>query len=219
MARMQLSSKTRTDFRKSVTKQLRRDGAIPATVYGKDVEPVSISVPLEEFNVLLKTPGGRLSIIELQVEGAKSKKPLTVMIQEVQRDPLTKGVIHLDLHQVKMDVEVTAHIPIRLIGEAPGIKMGGILEHFVREIDIKALPDRVPSHIDVDVSGLDLGDAIHVSDIALPEGAELIHTSSESVIATCRQPLVRTEEAVAATEVVGETTTKEAEAGAAEAKG
>lgn len=218
MARMQLSSKTRTDFRKSVTKQLRRDGAIPGTVYGKDVEPISVSVPLDEFNLLLKTPGGRLSIIELQVEGAKSKKPLTVMIQEVQRDPISKGVIHLDLHQVKMDVEVTAHVPVRLIGEAPGIKLGGILEHFVREVELKALPDHIPSHIDVDVSGLNLDDAIHVRDIAFPEGVELTHTSPESVVATCRQPIVRAEETVAAEEVVGEPTTTEAEAGAAEAK-
>ncbi len=212
MARMQLSSKLRTDFRKSVTKQLRREGAIPATVYGKGTEPVSVAVPQEEFNQLLKA-GGRLSIIDLQVEGAKSKKPLTIMIQEVQRDPITKGVIHLDLHQVKMDEIVTAHVPVRLVGDAPGIKMGGILEHFVREIEVKALPDHIPSHIDVDVSGLELTDAIHVGDLALPEGVELIHTSSEGVVATVRQPIVRTEEAIAAPEVEGESTTKEAEAG------
>ena len=217
MARMQLSSKLRTDFRKSVTKQLRREGAIPATVYGKGLDSVSVAVPAEEFHELLKTPGGRLSIIELSVEGMKSKKPLTVMIQEIQRDPISKDPIHLDLHQIKMDEEVTAHVPVRLVGEAPGIKMGGIMEHFVREIEIKALPDRVPTHIDVDVSGLELADSIHVGDLALPEGVEC-HTAAEGVVATVRQPIVRAEEAVAAPEVAGEATTTEAAAGAAEAE-
>lgn len=191
MSRLQLTSNVRTDFRKSETKRLRREGFIPATLYGKGEESISLAIPAEAFGEILKTRGGRLSIIDLAVEGAK--KPSTVMIQVVQRNPITKGVVHIDLHQVKMDEPVHARVPVQLIGDAPGVKLGGILEHVTREIEVKALPDQVPSHIDVDVSKLELGESLHVSDLVLTEGIELIHTA-DAVVAMVRQPIVRTTE-------------------------
>ncbi len=196
MSRMQLTTIERTDFRKSVTKQLRRDGHIPATMYGRELEPMSLALPAEELGVILKTPGGRLSIIDIKVEGAKSKKATTVMIQDLQRDPITKGIVHVDLHVVRMDEMVHNRVPVQLIGEAPGVKLGGILEHVVREIEIQAYPEAMPTHLVVDISHLNMGDSIHVSEVTLPEGAEILHTSSEGVVATVRLPIVRTEEVV-----------------------
>lgn len=201
MSRLELNSQPRTDFRKSQTKKLRREGGVPATVYGRGDDPVSLAIMDEEFTKILKTPGGRLSLIDLKIAGDEDKVKLEpVMIQAIQRDPITKKVVHVDLHRVRMDTLVTARVPIQLVGEAAGVKLAGILEHFVREIEVKALPGKVPTHINVDVTALELGEIIHVGDVELPEGVELAGTAIEGVVATVRMPIVRDEEAAAAPE-------------------
>ena len=218
MRRQELSSRVRTDFRKSETKRLRRENGIPATVYGRGEDSISLALEAGGLAHILKSPGGRLSVIDLKVEGEKSKKkdsPVsTVMIQEIQRNPITLQILHVDLHRVRMDEAVHAKVPLVLVGEAPGIKQGGILEHFTRELDIKALPDHIPSHINVDVSHLELGHSIHVADVQLPPDVELLHATLENVVAMCRLPIVRVEE-VAAPEAEVE---EGAEAPAEEAK-
>lgn len=219
MRRQKLTSRVRTDFRKSETKKLRREGGIPATVYGKGDEAVSLALQAEDFAHILKAPGGRLSVIDLKIEDEKSKKktstPSTVMIQEIQRDPITLRILHVDLHRVRMDVAVHAKVPLVLIGEAPGTKQGGILEHFTRELEITALPDHIPSHINVDVSQLELGHSIHVADVQLPPETELLHATMENVVAMCRLPIVRVEEVAAPEAEVEEGAEAEAPEGAA----
>lgn len=197
--RFDLSSKTRTDFRKSETKRLRRESEIPATVYGKGDKSKSIAVPSEDFTQILKTPGGRLSLIDLEVDG-KSSKAHPVMVQKIQRDPISNRVLHVDFHRVSMNEPVHAPVPVILVGDPPGIKQGGILEQFTREIEIKALPDRIPTQINVDVSQLDLGNVIHVSDVALPEDVEVLGPAADSVVATVRLPIIHAEAEPAATE-------------------
>lgn len=214
MARLELSSRTRNDFRKSATKQLRREGGIPATLYGREDESISLAIQAADLARILKTPGGRLAVINLKIEDAKSKKASpTVMIQEMQRNPITLQVLHVDLHHVRMDEPVHARVPISLIGAAPGTRLGGILEHFIRELDLRALPDHIPTHIDVDVSHLDLGQAFHVKELQLPSDVELLHAIPDNVIAICRLPIVRVEEVAAPEEIEGEA---EAEAPAEE---
>jgi len=191
--RFQLSSKTRTDLRKSVTKALRREGGIPATVYGRGEESRAVSVLTEEFTQILRTPGGRLSLIDLKVDG-KSSKAHPVLIQEIQRDPITNRVLHVDFHRVSMNEPVHASVPITVIGEAPGIKQGGILEQVTSELEIKALPDHIPTHINVDVSGLEVGQAVHVSELTIPEDAEVLGPLPENVVVMVRMPIVHIEE-------------------------
>lgn len=215
MTRLQLSSTTRTDFRKSETKRIRREGGIPATVYGKGVESKAVTIPADEFAQLLKTPGGRLSLIDLKIDG-KAQKAHPVLIKEIQRDPITKQILHVDLHRVSMNEPVHASVPIVLVGEAPGTKQGGILEQFTPALEIRTLPDHIPTHIDVDVSHLELGESIHVSDIQLPDGIELLGPVPENVVATVRLPVVRVEAAPEAEEAAEEAAPAEkpAEAGA-----
>jgi len=193
MTRLQLSSKTRADFRKSETKRLRREGQIPATVYGRGEESRAIAVPAADFVQVLKTPGGRLSLIDLKIDG-KGSKAHPVLIQEVQRDPVSNKVFHVDFHRVSMNEPVVASVPIMLFGEAPGTKRGGILEQVTRELEVRVLPDHIPTHIDVDVSGLGLGDAIHVGEIGVPEGVELVGLVAENIVAAVRMPIVHVEE-------------------------
>ena len=216
MTRLQLTSKLRTDFRKSDTKKLRRDGGIPATVYARGDESQSIAIPVDEMAHILKMPGGRLSLIDLKIDGKESKAH-PVMIQEIQRDPVSKKILHIDFHRVSMDEPVHAHVPVVLMGDASGIKQGGVLEQFTREMDVKALPDRIPNRIEVDVSNLELGQNIHVGDVVLPKDVELLGPTPENVVATVRLPVVHIEE-VAPEEELEEGEEAEAEAPAEEAE-
>lgn len=199
MTRLQLSSKLRTDFRKSETKKLRREGEIPATVYARGDESQAIAIPIEEMAQILKTPGGRLSLIDLKIDGKESKTH-PVMIQVIQREPISKKIVHVDFHRVSMNEPVHAKVPVILVGVAPGLKQGGILEQITHELDIRALPDHIPTHIDIDVSSLELGQAIHVSDVAIPEDAELLGPAAESIVASLRMPTIHVEEVAPAAE-------------------
>ncbi len=185
MDRLLLSSNARTDFSKSETKRLRREGLIPATVYGKDIVSQAIAVPSEEFNELLKVPGARLSLIDLAVDG-KTSESHPVMIQKLQRDLVTKIIIHVDFHRVSMTEAVHSSIPIMMIGEAPGAKLGGILEQVMQNLEIKALPGNVPTHIDVDISNLEIGDSIHVSDLCIPADVEISGSLDEAIVVAVR---------------------------------
>ena len=211
MARLQLSSTTRTAFRKSVTKKLRREGGIPATVCSRGAESQVVEIKTEDFRQILKTPGGRLSLIDLKVDG-KGSKAHPVMIQEIQRDPISNKVLHVDFHRVRMDEPVNASVPIILSGEPVGLKQGGMLEQFTRELEVRALPDQIPTHIEVNVSELELGQAIHVSDVQVSEGVEVLGPIPENVVATVRMPVVHIEEVVPEEE-------EELEEGAEEAAG
>jgi large subunit ribosomal protein L25 len=187
MARLELTSKTRTDFKKSDTKQLRRAGNIPATVYGKGIEPISLEIPAEDFAVVLRSPGARLSLIDLKIDG-RGEAAHPVMIQALQMDPITKKAVHVDFHRVQMDVEVHASVPINLVGTPVGLVEGGLLEQFTPSLDIKALPDHMPRYIDVDVSHLKVGDTIHVSDVQVPADVEVLGPVPENLVATVRLP-------------------------------
>jgi len=191
--RLSLQAETRKDFRKSYTKKLRNDGKIPATLYGKGVQSKSIELSLEDMVQLLKTPGGRLALIDLKVDG-KLEKGHPAMIQDIQREPVGKKIRHVDFHRISMDEPVQASIPISIIGIAPGIAAGGVTEQPVSEVTVKALPDKIPSHIDVDISHLELGDAVHVGDLQIPEGIEILAPPAESMIISVKLPHVRVEE-------------------------
>jgi len=210
MTKLQLVSKTRTDFRKSETKRLRREGEIPATIYGKGFDPTAVTVSAGGVDDILKVPGGKLSLINLSVDGQESAGH-PVMIQSLQIDAITKRIIHIDFHRVSMNEPVHASVPVMLVGEAPGINQGGLLEQFTASLDIKALPDHIPTHINVDVSGLALGQNIHVGDIKVPSDIEVLGPVADSVIATVRMPIVRAEETSAA-EAATETAAEEAPA-------
>jgi large subunit ribosomal protein L25 len=204
MSRLQMTSKSRTDLRKSETKRIRREGGVPGTVYSRGEEARSIEIRAEELAAILKTPGGRLSLIDLKIDG-KATKAHPVLIQAVQREPISKKAIHIDFHRVSMDEPVHASVPLVLIGDAPGTHLGGILEQVVPTFDIRALPDHMPTHINVDVSKLALGQSVHVSDVPLPSDVELLHPQQpESVVATVRMPIVRAEEAAVTEELAPE---------------
>jgi large subunit ribosomal protein L25 len=214
--RLSLQAETRKDLSKSYTKKLRNSGKIPATLYGKGITSKSIELELNDMVQLLRTPGGRLSLIDLKVDG-KAEKAHPVMIQAIQRELVGKKIKHVDFHRISMNEPVTATVPVTLVGEAPGQGQGGIVELFTSELHVKALPDKIPTHIDVDISSMNVGDSIHVGDLVIPEGAEVTGPPAENVVVMVRMPHVRVEaepeaEAEVAEAAEGETAAAPAEA-------
>lgn len=191
MTTLKLSSTERKDLRKSETKKIRRRGDIPATVYGKGPS-MSVAVNSKDLHDILKTSGGRLSVIEMTIGGGE-KEEYPVMIQAIQRNPISNAILHIDFQRVSLLEPVSASIPLVLAGEAPGTKMGGILEQLLSNLEVKALPNELPNYIEVDVSELNLGDKTFVSDLSVPGNVEVTGPAPETLVATVHMPNIRLE--------------------------
>src|SRR6185437_5143109 len=150
-------------FNKNAARRVRVDGKIPAVVYGAGQDAVAVTVDPRVITKILHSDSGHNTIFDLNVEGAAIAK---AMIVDWQHEPIKGKLLHIDLKRIAMDKMMRVSVPIQLIGTATGVKnQGGILEHVLREVEIECLPGDIPSHLDVDVSGLELHGAIHVSDL------------------------------------------------------
>lgn len=159
-------------------KTLRREGLIPATVYGKGFTPVSVQLQDRSFNLMYRK-AGKTALIDLMIDGART----SVFVQEVQRHPLNRNIIHIDFKVVDLLVAVHVEVPIIAVGESPLTARGdALLNHALNTVMVEALPADLPQHIDVDISGLDEMDkSIHVSDIKV-DGTYKILTDPETVL-------------------------------------
>lgn len=192
---MELAVKTRDVLGKKV-KALRREGLIPAELYGHGFENMHLALPAKEFAKVLKAAGAT-SVVTLVI--GKETKP--AMIHEVARDAVTSEIIHVDLHQVRMDETVKAHVPLEFVGDAPAIKaFGAVINKAMSEIEVEAFPQDLPHSIAVDLSVLDEMDkTIYVKDLSIPRGVKIL-VDEEMAIATATPPAP--EEVVAPVEEV-----------------
>lgn len=166
-----LNVQVRTVLRKKV-KYLRKEGLIPATVYGKGFEAVSIQVSARDFEVVFRK-AGRTSLIDLNI-GADAMQ--SVFVQDIQRHPVSRAILHIDFKVVDLKKLVHIEVPIMAIGESPLVVRGdALLNHVVHTVLVEALPNDLPQHIDIDVSGLDVMDkAIHVRDLAFQTSYKIV---------------------------------------------
>ncbi len=149
----------RETFGKAAVRDLKKSGMIPAVVYGLTEPPVAIAISPKAVARVLASDTGMNSVMFLQREGTDIKRH--VIIKDLQRDPITARLRHVDFMRVDMTIKVRVKVPVRLVGTAIGVKaMGGILDFSHREIELECLPSIIPAHIDVDISGLNVGDAI-----------------------------------------------------------
>lgn len=172
----------------SASRRLRREGVVPGVIYGSTQDNYSIQVDARDFSDLLKGTSSANFLVDLQIAEAKEKSKLA-MVQAVQQDPLSGALVHIDFHAVKEDELVHANVPIQLLGECAGVKEGGVLDHQLHDIDIQCRPADLPDHLELDVSGLGLGQAAHISDLKLPEGVET-HLDGDVVVALVSEPRV-----------------------------
>lgn len=182
---LNLEVERRTGKGKGAARRLRRNGQVPAVVYGIR-EPASLAVSPKELERVLATRAGANVIVQLNVAGdARGERP--VLIKDLQRDPMKGRILHADFLEIRMDRKIGVSVPIVLRGEAPGIKQGGVLSQLLRELEVECLPIAIPEEIAVDVSGVNLNGVVHVRDIALPEGVDLM-TDPEEPILTVAAP-------------------------------
>jgi large subunit ribosomal protein L25 len=175
-----LTAKTRTKTGKGEARRLRKKGLVPAILYGGS-EVVPISFLLKDLKKILSTSGGENTIFQLNIEGAK-KRDRKVIAREFQNDPVKSELLHVDLYEISMDKEITVSVGITLTGKAFGVEQeGGMLNHLLKEIEIECLPTKIPDEITVDVSQLKIGDVLHLRDISIPEGIEVLDDLEEPV--------------------------------------
>lgn len=177
MKDIMLSVQRRSGTGKGAARQARREGRIPAVVYGPEIDPYSVSVEEAALRAALKE-GGQSSLFTLNIDGREAK----VVLREVQRDPVTSHVTHIDFHAVSMNKPINVSVPLHFVGTPPGVKTGGgIMQVTMRELEISCLPSNIPEMIEVDVSQLEIGDSIHVSDLTI-ENAEFLTEARRTVV-------------------------------------
>ena len=156
----------RDTFGKAAVRDLKKSGMIPAVIYGLNEPPVAIAISPKAVARVIASEAGMNSVVFLQREGTDIKRH--VIIKDLQRDPITSRLRHVDFMRVDMTIKVRVKVPVRLVGTAIGVKsQGGMLDFAHREIELECLPSIIPSHIDVDITGLSVGDSIRFEQIAL----------------------------------------------------
>ena len=180
-------------------KTLRRQGLTPANIYGQRVDSQAVQVPTDELKHVLKT-AGRNEIVYLRLDG---DEPRPTFVREIQKNPVTDIILHVDFNQISLKEKVKADVPIHLVGLSPAVDtFGGILMHGLDHVSVEALPTEVPSFLELDVSSLvEINQALHVSDLELPEDVTLL-TDAEQVVAKVAPPAVEIVEEVAEEEAV-----------------
>jgi large subunit ribosomal protein L25 len=182
MKQIQMEANLRKATGKGPMGRLRKQGIVPAVLYGKSETSVNLEVNMKEVNQAIHTSAGTNILVKLNIQGGEAPKEETVMIKALQRHPVTSQLVHVDLIKVSMDKPLETSIPVIISGIARGIKEGGILEVVHREIAIRCLPALIPENITVDVTNLMIGDAITVASLPVVEGVEILVDAHEPVV-------------------------------------
>jgi large subunit ribosomal protein L25 len=178
MATVSLSATSRAKLGKGHARKLRQTGEVPAVIYGHSREPQSLSLNTRDIEKLLTQIAGTTTVVDLTIDGKTAK----TLIREIQRHPFKRQVLHIDFQELVAGEKVTLSIPIRFHGTATGVREGGgILEEVMHQVHLRADPMTIPDHIDVDVSALTIGHSIHIRELSLPEGAEVLDDEDSTV--------------------------------------
>jgi large subunit ribosomal protein L25 len=197
-----LEAQPRTPGNKNEARRVRRDGKVPAVVYGAGKDAVSVSVDPRQVTRILNSETGHNTIFDLALDGDKTK----AMIVDWQYEPIKGKLLHIDLKRIAMDKKLMVKVPVFLKGEPAGVKQqGGILEQMLREVEVECLPADIPSHIDADVSELVFGKVLRVSDLPRSDKFEFITDENQPVahVTSVKEEVVATPEAAAAEAAAG----------------
>lgn len=198
MKTVALTAYPRTLGRRGGSKKLRDAGRIPAVIYGRHAPPQNLEVQSRQIKDLLGHTSSENLLLDLSVEGDPRPKRLA-LLREVQHHPLSGAVLHVDFQEVHENEKVTILVPVETVGEAKGVKEGGVLEHVLFKVKLRGLPKDLPEQIIIDVSNLAIGEAVHMGDIAPPPGIEILGDKHISVVAVAA-PLTEEQEAAATAE-------------------
>lgn len=174
METVALNARSRKETGKGVARSLRRQALIPAVFYGPKVEPVPLALGSKEVEKVVSSEAPENILIDLNIENGEATQSHRAMIKEIQVDPVKQTILHVDFYAITMDQKISLEIPISLTGTPVGVTEGGILQQVSRTIEVSCLPDQIPETLVLDVSDLVIGDSLHVTDLDIPEGVELL---------------------------------------------
>src|SRR5437016_9060594 len=168
------------------SRRLRRQGFIPGVLYGNGKQSHAICVPERELRRVLTGAGGLHAILDVVLEGQNTTH--ASILKDYQQDPIRGHISHVDLQEVRLDRPIQASVNVQLVGEPVGAKEGGVLSQVQREINVEALPMEIPEHLDLDVSGMAIGDTLRLADLPAREGVTYLDDPEETVLATVTLP-------------------------------
>ena len=215
-----IQAEARQGTGKGVARKLRAVGKVPAVLYGRGLDPVAVAVERMSLIRAFKTDAGRNVLIDLEVDGDTH----LTLARELQRDPVRGTILHVDFLKIARDVEIEVDVPINVVGESPGVKEGGVIEHHIWSVRLSCLPGNVPERLDADISTMVIGDMLRVSDLKIPENVTILTPADEAILGVIVPQILKVEEEAPAAEAVegveGEVAEGEAGAeGAAPAEG
>jgi large subunit ribosomal protein L25 len=215
MAELKLQATKRDETGKGAARRSRTVGRVPAVLYGRGMDPVSLEVDRRDFVTALKTDAGMNVLLDIEVDGTNT----LALTRELQRDPVRGTLLHADFVKVDRTQAIEVEVPVHVVGEAPGAKEGGILENPLFSVHVRTLPGNVPEAVEADVSELNIGDSLRVADVRAPADVEILN-DGETVVASIVAPISEEEleamEAEAGIEMEAPEAAEEAEAEAAE---
>ncbi len=197
MKSVPLTAYARTATRRAGAKKLREGGRVPAVIYGRQAQPQNLELKQTDIENLIHHSASEIMLVNLSV--AEDSRPQRLaLVQEIQHHPLSGKVLHIDFHEVAENEKVTVQVPVEAVGEAAGVKAGGILEHVLFRLKVRCLPKDLPEAITVDVSHLEIGKAVHLGEIKPPPGCEILGDKHISVLAVAAPITEEQEQALTA---------------------
>lgn len=177
MATANLTANPRNDRGTGVARKLRQSGQVPAIIYGHSRQPQSLAIDTRELERLLDRVSAASTVIELSIDGRTAR----TLIREIQRHPVKRSILHVDFQELVAGEKVTVSIPLVFVGSAAGVREGGILDQVMHELTIRVDPSNIPNHVDVDVGPLVIGHSIHVGELKIPDGVEVLDDEDATV--------------------------------------
>ena len=183
--RIRLEVREREGRGSADARRLRKQGMIPGVLYGRGT-PRPFCVPERELRRALTTPAGLHAILDVALDGQKTTH--ASILKDYQQEPLRGRIAHVDLQEVRLDQPIQSTVVVELVGDPVGVTEGGVLSQVTREVNVEALPLEIPEHLELDVSGMGIGDSLRVADLSAPEGVTLLDDPEETVLATVTMP-------------------------------
>jgi large subunit ribosomal protein L25 len=182
--RVKLVASERTDLGSAESRRLRRQGLIPGVLYGRS-KPVAIAIAERDLRTALTGKGGTHAVLDVTVDGGGSH---SAILKEFQVSKVRGKLTHIDLLEVRLDQPIQTAVSVHLVGEPAGVKEGGVLSQVSNEVHVEALPLEIPEHLDIDVSGMHIGDTLRLAELQVPEGVTLLDDPETTVLATVTLP-------------------------------
>jgi large subunit ribosomal protein L25 len=199
---IKITVKSRDEKGSASSRRMRRDGRVPGVIYSDGTAARTISLPKHEFEQMLRHHTSEHVMIKIQIDDGAEE---AVLLKEIQHNPISGGVVHVDMQKVALDKKLRVEVPVELVGDAEGVKnQGGVLDHLIHEIQIECFPADIPEVIEVDVSALKLGDILTIKDIRIDTSKYAILMDADIGVAAVTQPKVAEESAAGEAGAAGE---------------